>query len=595
MIEDRKVCMIEQIVKASEDYYLGQQTLTDQEFDILLNEFKEIFPDDPIIKTVGYGARARYGDVVSIPDGIQKSLNKIYSLEEAKKTLTCKTENFAVEPKVDGMSGFIWLKGGEIIKACSREGVSYTPKMKYLSNFKFFSQVPDGVYRGEFFISVKVFEEFKEELGFANPRNGVAGILNRKSFEGLEYVRFEIHEKIDDINGTFDFYYELPAQTYVFPYYLSNSKPYVELSDQLILEIKDQIIKDKVYPIDGIVISGAKNGQPDCISKVAYKFPTEEKEVKIKKIEWNRSKTGQLVPVAVFDPVELYGTKVTRCTLLHAKYVQENNIGLGSVIAITKNNEIVPGITRVIKSTEAELPSGEWDGVGLYNYSFLNYDRLINFLSTYFVEKGLVGLDGICEILQVKTIPEFLDMIETTSSVDIFEKLWNSKGFTKKKAEIFSNKIKEFFEKGLNASLFMQSLCIKNVGVEFSKVASDKLDLLKDVDLFCKETEADIAQEKEIKSNHEYILETYNRVSKYLKVMDIKLKTTVIITGTLSVPRDAFVAELGRAGVGQSTIARCDYLIQSDPSSTSNKTKTAKKRGIPILSEREARKLFGLM
>ena len=261
------------IVEASEAYYLGEAKVSDVEFDLIVEDLRKLDPESPVLKKVGWGMKL-YGEKTKLPTEIRFSLPKIHSVKDLPSG-----EKLIISPKLDGISVILEYRDGLLYKAVTRgdgvHGVDITAKIPRIATDLTFGS---GIHRGELFIFNEVFKTME---GFANPRNAVAGIINRKSFDGLEFVSYKTHSE------TMSAHILAPYPVHSVRVNRSN------LSEDLLKRLYDEW--SKTYPIDGVVIAGG--------SEVAFKFRTEELEGVVDKVEWNLSDRGQMVPVAVLKAV----------------------------------------------------------------------------------------------------------------------------------------------------------------------------------------------------------------------------------------------------------------------------------------------------
>ena len=325
------------IASASEAYYLGTETeMDDETFDALVEQLRELDPDHPVLRSVGWGLKV-YGEKRRLPVSINHSLPKIRTSKDYRYVIK------NLSPKIDGMSVILqYGPDGRLALALTRGdgqwGVDITPKMPLISNFNLFSQsVPDTIVRGELFIPTNVFDEFLSDA-YANPRNATAGIINAKSMSNLEYLTFEIHGMYveDHWVGVAHAENLAPCQVLcIFP----------ELEDDMTVEQLDaylgevyKLFETMNYPVDGVVING----------DTAFKVKTVEVMTEVVTIEWNMSNRCKYIPTLVVKPVHLYGTTVTRASGFNYQFVADHGIKPGTRIMLTKGNEVIPHVTKVL-------------------------------------------------------------------------------------------------------------------------------------------------------------------------------------------------------------------------------------------------------
>jgi NAD-dependent DNA ligase len=330
------------IIEASEAYYLGEPIMTDVQFDNLCNELAKLDQYNPILKKVGFGLHV-YKDEVKLPVTIRESLDKIKDISLYDKSTA------EVTPKVDGMSILLHFKDGVLVAAYNRAdgeyGIDITPKIQRtkIGNIKVSNE--DLYIGAEAYISNITFN--KHFLGkYALPRAAVSGILNAKGFDNCEkvdVVAFNITREGITYIGTKakDLIYRLCSEL---PTVFSRQVTFSSLGGSLSLSNEDlskyysQLINSDL-PVDGLVLNG----------EVAWKETNKGVEAEVDYVKWELSDKSRWIPVIVLkEPVKLYGTSVSCMSGFNYRFIESNKIRPGSIIEVTKHNEIIPGITKVI-------------------------------------------------------------------------------------------------------------------------------------------------------------------------------------------------------------------------------------------------------
>lgn len=360
--------------------------ISDYEFDQLMLKLKKIEAEYPelITKTsptqmVG-GMAKREAGVLVAHDVPMLSLQDVFSKEEVISFVTSLQEQldnpeFVVEEKIDGLSLALRYRDGELTQAITRgdgvvQGEDVTENAKVIKDIKqkLKETVPYFEVRGEVYMSREAFEKVnvrQELLGmktFANPRNCAAGTLrqldsritkernlsmfvfNLQTAEGIE---FATHTE------AYDFMKKQGIKV-IHNYRVCHTAEEVIAAIDAIGESRG----DLEYDIDGAVVklnSLAQREQLGATSKVprwavAYKYPPEEKETILKEIELSVGRTGRITPTAIFEPVQLCGTKVERATLHNQDYIDDLDICIGDTIKVFKSGEIIPKVREVVKS-----------------------------------------------------------------------------------------------------------------------------------------------------------------------------------------------------------------------------------------------------
>ena len=359
--------------------------ISDYEFDQLMLRLKKLEADYPelITKTsptqmVG-GVAKREAGVLVAHDVPMLSLQDVFSKEEIVSFVNTMREQldnpvFVVEEKIDGLSLALRYRDGELTQAITRgdgvvQGEDVTENARVIKDIAQTLQEPIPYFevRGEVYMSRAAFEKVnarQEMLGmktFANPRNCAAGTLRQLDSRitkerGLSMFVFNLQtaEGIELTSHTqaYDFMKKQGIK-------IINNYHICHTAEEVIAAI-DDIGNSRgrlEYDIDGAVVkldSFAQRQQLGATSKVprwavAYKYPPEEKETRLLDIELSVGRTGRITPTAVFEPVQLCGTRVERATLHNQDYIDDLDICLGDTITVFKSGEIIPKVKSVVK------------------------------------------------------------------------------------------------------------------------------------------------------------------------------------------------------------------------------------------------------
>ncbi|SHI68158.1 DNA ligase (NAD+) [Anaerovibrio lipolyticus DSM 3074] len=365
--------------------------ISDYEFDQLMLKLKKLEAEYPelITKTsptqmVG-GVAKREAGVLVAHDVPMLSLQDVFSKEEVTDFVTSLQEQldnpeFVVEEKIDGLSLALRYRDGELTQAITRgdgvvQGEDVTENARVIKDIKqkLKEQVPYFEVRGEVYMSREAFErvnERQELLGmktFANPRNCAAGTLRQLDSRitkerNLSMFVFNLQTAEGIEFGTHTEAYEFMKKQgikVIHNYRVCHTAEEVLAAIDAIGESRGEL----EYDIDGAVVklnSLAQREQLGATSKVprwavAYKYPPEEKETVLKDIELSVGRTGRITPTAIFEPVQLCGTKVERATLHNQDYIDDLDICIGDTIRVFKSGEIIPKVRSVVKE---KRPSG---------------------------------------------------------------------------------------------------------------------------------------------------------------------------------------------------------------------------------------------
>lgn len=384
-IQEKIEALRKEIEYHIERYYnQDDPEITDYEYDQKMNELKRLEKEHPEYVTsdsptqkVGGSAKREAGVLVehNVP---MLSLQDVFDrgevenfVAEMKKQL--EDPEFVVEYKIDGLSLSLRYEYGELKLAETRgDGIQYgedvTANAKVIRDVKKkLKDKPEYLeIRGEVYMTEADFEKVNEKqelLGkklFANPRNCAAGTLRQLDTavtkeRGLSMFIFNIQ----DARG-------ISFETHTEGYEYLKKQGIRVIEEYTVCKTADEVWAaiEKIgenrgklpYDIDGAVVKinrfsdreklGATSKVPRWA--VAYKYPPEEKETKLLDIELSVGRTGRITPTAVFEPVRLCGTSVSRATLHNQDFIDELDIGIGDTIVVYKSGEIIPKVRRVI-------------------------------------------------------------------------------------------------------------------------------------------------------------------------------------------------------------------------------------------------------
>ncbi len=370
------------------DYYYNQDDpkITDQEYDDLMKELRAIEKEHPEFVTpdspsqqVGGSAKREAGVLVrhNVP---MLSLQDVFSKEEVFEFVEDMQKQlddpeFVVEYKIDGLSLVLRYEEGLLKLAETRgDGINFgedvTANAKVIKDVKkkLKQPLPYLEIRGEVYMKNEDFEKVNErqEIAgkrvFANPRNCAAGTLRQLDTavtkeRGLSMFVFNIQQ---ERGGGFE------THTQGYEYLKKQGIPVIE--DYRVCHTAQEVWEaicaigenrgNLSYDIDGAVVKlnrladrttlGATSKVPKWA--IAYKYPPEEKTAKILDIEVSVGRTGRITPTAVFEPVRLCGTTVSRATLHNQDFIDQLDVGIGDYVKVYKSGEIIPKIREVVKA-----------------------------------------------------------------------------------------------------------------------------------------------------------------------------------------------------------------------------------------------------
>ena len=371
----------------SHKYYVEDSPeIGDYEYDMLQRElaaiekeFPELITPDSPTQRVGGSADGMFEPVVhTVP---LESLQDAFSFDEVRAFDARVKEIFpdaeyVVEPKIDGLSVALEYENGVFVRGSTRgdgiTGEDVTANLRTVNSIplRLKTDVESIEVRGEVYMPKKVFaalveeQEQNGEKTFKNPRNAAAGSLRQKNpaitaTRKLDIFVFNIqHYSGNDITAhkqSIDYLRTLGFKTVPFYNKFSNI-------DDVIAELNriGEIRSSLPFDIDGAVIktdSFAQRAEIGSTAKfprwaLAYKYPPEEKETTVVDIEVTVGRTGVLTPTAVFEPVLVAGSTVSRATLHNQDFIDEKDIRLGDRVVIRKAGDIIPEVIRAVSHKE---------------------------------------------------------------------------------------------------------------------------------------------------------------------------------------------------------------------------------------------------
>ena len=372
----------EQINYYSELYYeKDDPAISDYEFDKLMHQLIDIEEEYPQLLTpdspthrVGGRASNSFEQVEHVVQ--MGSLQDVFSDEEVvdfdrRVREVVSDPIYVVEPKIDGLSVSLEYRDGVLVRGSTRGdgfvGEDVTENIRTIRSvpLRLKRDIPFVEVRGEVYMPVASFEkvvaqqELKEEKPFKNPRNAAAGSLRQKNPKitaqrGLDIFVFNLQQiegvQVSGHKESLDLLKELGFQ--VSPSYLA-----VDTIEKAIEEIRaiGQRRGEYSFDIDGAVVKVDSLAQREMLGAtakfpkwaVAFKYPPEEKITTLLDVEVKVGRTGALTPTAVFEPIQLAGTTVSRAVLHNQDFIDEKQIAVGDKIIVRKAGDIIPEVVAV--------------------------------------------------------------------------------------------------------------------------------------------------------------------------------------------------------------------------------------------------------
>lgn len=645
-IKDR-VAVLNEAAKAY--YQKNDEVMTNYEYDKLYDELLQLEKETGIILSNSPTQKVGYELLSELPkerhDSPMLSLDKTKEVEVLQDWLG--TQEGMLSWKLDGLTIVLTYEEGKLVKAVTRGNGEVGEVIT--NNAKVFRNVPlvipykgSLILRGEAVIKYSDFEKINAEIDdvdakYKNPRNLCSGSvrqLNNKITKqrNVHFFAFSL-VRADDVDfknsrkGQMDW---LSSQG--FDVVQAKMVTRSTLSET-VKWFADTIVTND-FPSDGLVLAyddiayGKSLGTTAKFPRnsIAFKWQDEIKETKLKEIEWSASRTGLINPVAIFEPVELEGTTVSRASVHNVSIMEGLQLGIDDMIQVYKANMIIPQIAEnLTRSGNVEIPTEcpvchgktqikqENDVKVLY---CTNPECLAKKIKsfTHFVGRDAMNMDGLSEATIEKLIAEgMIKELADLFHVDQFkEVITKMEGFGEKS---YANLI-DSIERARHTTLakFIYSLGIPNVGLSNAKLICKAYK--NDFEAIRNAASMDLV---EIPGIGDVIAETFVKFFKKeenKKIVDDLLKeitfeeeqaTTVeqvlegktfVITGSVEhfANRNA-VKELIEAKGGKvtgSVTKKTDYLINNDNLSNSSKNKKAKELNIPIITELEFMEMAGV-
>ena len=353
--------LVSLIKRYQTSYYNGEGEISDAEFDALWDELKNLDPENEILKKIGTdsGNFAKLRHVM--PMGSQeKAANPEQFLGWASKHVY---DEYFVEFKLDGASLELQYEHGKLVHAVTRGdgtiGDDITVNAKKMNGvaaalFDLAGNLIDysGGIRGEVIMTHDVHKEkFSDK---ANCRNAANGLMKRKDGEGCEYLKLIVYDAFSP-SGNQPFNDEESKVNWLKSCGFNTVPLKICKSPQEVIEYRSHVmdIRNQLeYDIDGLVIKerqinfqDASRARPD--RQIAFKFSLEEAVTILRSVDWSVN-GGTYTPVAVFDEVELNGTKVQRASLANPDTMKALGVKIGCKVVVVKRGEIIPKIESVI-------------------------------------------------------------------------------------------------------------------------------------------------------------------------------------------------------------------------------------------------------
>ena len=637
----RMLELVEKLNEAGRAYYQeASEIMSNREYDVLYDELAELEKELGITLANSPTVNVGYEVLSELPkerhESPMLSLDKTKEVEELKRFLG--NQKALLSWKLDGLTIVLTYRDGELYKAVTRGNGEVGEVIT--NNARVFRNIPlriayqgELILRGEAIIGYKEFERINAEIEdvdakYKNPRNLCSGSVRQLNNEitAKRNVRFYAFSLVqaEDV----EFHNSRACQM---DWLKDQGFEVVEFHEVTADTVEAEVIKfsEKIaendFPSDGLVLIyddiayGRSLGRTSKFPRdsFAFKWADELRETSLVEIEWSPSRTGLINPVAIFEPVELEGTTVSRASVHNISIMEELELGIGDKIEVYKANMIIPQIARnLTKSGVKDIPErcpvcgGKTEVRQVANAKALyctNPECQAKHVKAFalFVSRDALNIEGLSEA----TLEKFISLGYIREFADIFhldryqEEIQSLEGFGEKSYRNLAASA----EKARSTTLprVIYALGIANIGLANAKVICKEFGY--DVEAMLEATEEQLNEIPGVGGVIAKAFVDYFASGRHVKQFRDLLKELVIpeeareegkqifagvnfvITGSVEHFANRgeikeLIESLGGKVTGSVT-SKTNYLINNDVTSTSSKNKKANDLGIPIISE----------
>ena len=638
--------LVELLNRAGRAYYQeADEIMTNYEYDALYDELARLEKETGTTLAGSPTAHVGYEVLSELPK--ERHERPMLSLDKTKDVQALKewvgSHRTLLSWKMDGLTIVLTYQNGELFKAVTRGNGEVGEVIT--NNARVFRNIPlripfqgELVLRGEAVIGYREFERINEEIPeadarYKNPRNLCSGSVRQLNNEitakrNVHFFAFSLvrAEGVDFENSHEKEFLWLQGQGFETVEYRVVTAENLEEAVRWFSER----IEENEYPSDGLVALyddiayGRSLGQTAKFPRdsMAFKWQDEIRETVLKEIEWSPSRTGLINPVAIFEPVELEGTTVSRASVHNISIMRGLELGVGDTIEVYKANMIIPQIAdNKTRSGVRDIPTACPVCGGATEIRKINdveslyctnpdcqAKKIKSF--TLFVSRDALNIEGLSEA----TLEKFIARGFIHEFADIFrlsrfrEEIVELEGFGEKSYENLISSVEKARKTTLARVIY--SLGIPNIGLSGAKLICRQLD--DEVERLLAASEEELAAIDGVgpviaASFTGYFADPEKRERFFrllseltlgkeetAAVQDLKGKVFVVTGSLTHFSNRAELKELieKRGGkVTGSVTGKTDYLINNDTESSSSKNKKARELGIPVISEEEFLKL----
>ncbi len=633
--------LVEKLNEASHAYYTqGTEIITNYEYDAMYDELLALEDETGYIRDDSPSINVGYDTAAGLPKIVHEikmlSLNKTKDREELRAWLG--DREGLLSWKLDGLTVGLTYENGRLVQGVTRgngvEGELITANVLACRNVP--KSIPHKgrvMVRGEAVIRYSDFEKINEAIEdadakYKNPRNLCSGSIRQldpkvtaersvnfyafslTQCEGIEFA-FR-HEKMD----------WMKSQGFeIVDYVIVDKDNIIDTIDEY-----ESAIADFDIPSDGLVLTLEDIAYAETLGEtakfprdsIAFKWRDQQAEAVLREIEWSPSRTGLLNPVAIFDPVELEGTTVSRASVHNINIMEDLELGIGDTILVYKANMIIPQLAgNLTRSGNIDIPGtcpvcgGPTlirDEEGTRTLNCVNPDCLAKHVKkfSHFVSRDAMNIEGLSEsgllkLIGISALKNFADLfrLEEHKSAII-----NMEGFGTKSYDNLVESAKKASH--TTAARLLYGLGVPGIGVatsnliarscrnKWSEIESLDEETLRDIDGVGPVMAGDYVRFFADEKNRTEIADLLDllTIDESFEAAGTGLEgKTFVITGSLEhyANRKDLKAEIEAEGgkVAGSVSAKTDYLITNDPNSGSSKNKKARELGVEIITEND--------
>jgi DNA ligase (NAD+) len=644
---DDKLLLMKEKIKLLNDankayYQENREIMSNFEYDKLYDELVELEKETGTTLSNSPTINVGYELLSNLPK--ERHEKPMLSLDKTKEVAALKdwlgNNEGILSWKLDGLTIVMSYLDGKLVKAVTRGNGEVGEVIT--NNAKVFTNIPVNIgykgsliLRGEAVISYSDFEKINNEIKdvdakYKNPRNLCSGSvrqLNNKitAERNVRFYAFSV-VKADDI----DFKNSRKEQL---DWLKSQGFSTVEFKKVSLSNIEETVnwfaehVTENDLPSDGLVLTYDNISYGESLGatakfprdSIAFKWRDEIKETKLLEIEWSASRTGLINPIAIFEPVELEGTTVSRASVHNLSIMDNLELGIGDTISVYKANMIIPQISdNLTRSGNAEIPNScpvcggetliknENDVKTLY---CINDECLAKQIKsfTHFVSRDALNIEGLSEATIEKLIAKGLvkELADIFHIENFKDEVTEMEGFGEKSFSNLLNSVNK--ARKTTAARLLYSLGIPNIGLsnarlicrkfndDWNRIEGAGFEDLTEIsgigDIMAKNYVDFFKDEKKQKIVYDLLKEVELERTQENKSEQIFENINFVITGSVEQfkNRDEIKEAIEDRGgkVTSSVTSKTNYLINNDNMSNSSKNKKAKELGIRIITEDE--------